>query len=123
MAISYRLEDESYKYTYGSHVKISTEEPKTLPRQICCKNDWVVTQLVLRSDQEMKVNIGHDPSLYPKGAISEIRVAVDIPHIPSSAIQTHLVGLIKDDDGQYKSDLLMDEKAIYVEAEKEQAVR
>lgn len=116
------LKDESYKYVYGSHVVIDQESSQPLPKQYCCKNDWAVAQLVLRADVDMQVNVSDEAAFYPKGGIDEIRVAVEVPGIHPSQVKAQLVGLIKDDDHQYKSDLLMDESYIFVETGKEQAI-
>ncbi len=109
MQLTYMLKDESYKYVYGSHVVIDQEPSQPLPKQYCCRNDWAVAQLVLRADVDMQVNVSHEAAFYPKGGIDEIRVAVDVPGIHPSQVKAQLVGLIRDDDHQYKSDLLMDE--------------
>lgn len=122
MELTYRLEDESYKYVYGSYMVPNKKQSPLFPKQYCCKNDWAVAQLILRADVAMQVNVSGEACFYPKGALDEIRVAVDVPGIDPSQINVQLVGLIKDDDHQYKSDLLMDEGNIFIEAEKEQAI-
>ncbi|GMQ64571.1 DUF4091 domain-containing protein [Vallitalea maricola] len=122
MNLEYMLKDETYKYIYGSLVEDKAYDQNEFKKQYCGKNDWVVAQLLLKSNEDMQICVNEDTTFYPKGTIEEVRVEVNVDGMSNENIQVHLVGLIQDDDSCYKSDLLLNQKNIIVEAGKEQAI-
>lgn len=123
MQIRCGLESEAFKYNYGKNTtwELPFDENKRL-KLTCAKNDWAAAQLLLYSEAEMMVCINDDPCFYERYPIDIVRVKVDIPGIKKEDIQLNLVGLIKDDDGLKKSDMLLKQPFIHVESRKLQAV-
>jgi len=123
MNIKCGLESQYYKYIHGCNNKydLPFDEEKEISLS-CGLNDWVAAQLLLYSDDEMMVCINSDNCFYERGAIDTVRVAVDVPKLDESTVKVHLVGLVEDDDRQLKSDILLEQKFIHVEANKVQPV-
>lgn len=118
-----KLERESFKYVYGMRTsKLDFFEEKLDINEVCGKNDWSGVQVLLESDKDMLIAINDDPRFYKKGAVDCYRLKVTVDGIPKENIKVQLVGLVKDDDHQFKADILLDEQSIFVEAGKVQCV-
>lgn len=123
MAIVCGLEHQAYKYVYGVYNRwFPPFDPDKKIELTCAKNDWAAVQLLLYSDDEMIVCTNEDPCFYEGGPIDIVRVDVQIEGIQKEDIDVRLVGLLEDDDRQYKADVLLDKSYIYVEPRKTQPV-
>lgn len=123
MNIRYGIENECFKYVYGirNPYGLPFDERKEISLT-CGRNDWAAVQLLLYSENEMLVCVNEDTCFYERGPIDIVRIKTEVPGLDSGAVNMKLVGLIEDDDRQLKSDLLLDQPFIYVEARKVQAV-
>lgn len=123
MAITCGLENQAYKYVYGVYNRwIPPFDPDKEMHITCGKNDWSAVQLLLYSEKDMMVCVNEDSCFYERGPIDIVRVMVDVPGIDRNDIDVKLIGLIKDDDRQEKSDVLLDTPFIYVQSRKVQPV-
>lgn len=123
MGLRCGMENEAFKYKYGRGVKwkLPFEEDKKLSIN-CARNDWAAAQLVLYSEEEMMVNVAACPCFYEKWPLDVYRVVVDAADMPEAKLLVNLVGLVQDDDGQYKSEVLLKQPYIHVEPRKAQPV-
>ncbi|NMA65198.1 MAG: DUF4091 domain-containing protein [Clostridiaceae bacterium] len=123
MSIICGLENENYKYVYGTinDYEIPFSEEKQLSLT-ACRNDWAAAQLLIYSENSMVVCINDDTYFHNTENVDIIRVKIDIPGIDRKNVQANLVGLVRDDDNQLKSDIILNQPYIYVEPRKVQAV-
>ncbi|MEG0847578.1 MAG: DUF4091 domain-containing protein [Niameybacter sp.] len=101
------LANEMYKYSYGNYnpwqVPFGEQEDIQL---VCGKNDRVATQLLLYSKEEMMVSLEASPAFYKVYPVPTVRVEVE-SCIKGLQVTTQLVELVRDDDGNYKSEVLL----------------
>ncbi|MGL4736079.1 MAG: DUF4091 domain-containing protein [Cellulosilyticaceae bacterium] len=117
------LANEMFKYHYGNF------NPWTVPfvqnehnQFTCAQNDSIVTQLLLYSQEELMVTLDHSPAFYEAYPVHTVRIEVDFDCIPASHVDTHLVELVRDDDGNYKSEVLLSQQRKYNERLKVQPI-
>lgn len=123
MSIICGLENETYKYVYGTinDYEIPFSKEKQLSITVC-RNDWAAVQLLIYSENSMVVCTNDDAYFHNNENVDIIRVKIDIPGIDKKNINANLVGLVKDDDNQLKSDIILNQPYIYVEPRKVQPV-
>ncbi|QJD86903.1 DUF4091 domain-containing protein [Cohnella herbarum] len=123
MNISLGLEHESYKHVHGALNKFTLpfDENKEISL-VCGRNDRAAVQLLIHSDREMLVCVNEDPAFYERGPIDIVRVNAEIPGLRASSVKATLIGLVEDDDRQLKSDILLRQPFIHVEAGRVQPV-
>lgn len=115
MKLSCGFVNENYKAQFGwNDYKVPFEENENYKIK-CCKNDYAASQLLLFSDEEMLVAVNEDNCFYKRGPVNTVRVEVDVEGINSENVKVHLVGYMQDDDGQQKTDVLLEKKSIHVE--------
>ena len=119
MNIRATFKHESYKHHYATHyVRIRDKEPYLdsifdvyEADMLCIKNDFVACQLLLWSDSGYSVTLGENTYFSAKSVADNLRVCVsgiDMDY------EFHHIGKVCDDDGSYKSDILLnDETAEY----------
>lgn len=113
------LENEMFRYSYGNINPWGVPFEERVRKKICCvKNDWAVTQLLLYSNQEMMVSIGKDPAFYEKGALDTVRAEVSWEEGLICESEVSFVELVKDDDGNDKSEVLLHTSKKYQEKRK-----
>lgn len=102
------LENEMYKYSYGNYNpwQVPFREKESM-RLICGRNDSAAAQLLLYSDEECMVTLDRAPALYEAYPIKTVRVEVDFETLKESEIEIAFVELVRDDDGNYKSEALL----------------
>lgn len=123
MAIVCGLENQAYKYVYGTYNRwFPPFDPDKKIEITCAKNDWAAVQLLIYSDDEMIVCTSEESCFYERGSIDIVRVDVEIPGVEKDDIDVRLVGLLEDDDREYKADVLLDSSYIHVEARQTQPV-
>lgn len=123
MQVTLGLERESYKYVYGVYQKFSApfDEHKEIS-VVCGKNDRAAVQLFVYSDEEMLVSVNGEACFHERGPIDILRVDVEVPGLKNGRIQANLIGLVEDDDRQWKSDMILQQPYAYVERRKVQPV-
>lgn len=120
MRLKATLVDETYKASYG--IDAYGEElifEDALDSVVSCRGDWAVLQLLLKSDEDIYLNVGRRPNFSPKGPIRNVRVECSVSNLP---VRVFPVGFVEDDDRVYKADLLLNDEVIFVEKGKIQPV-
>lgn len=102
------LENEMYKYSYGNYNpwQVPFREKESM-RLTCGRNDSTAAQLLLYSDEECMITLDGAPALYETYPIKTVRVEVDFETLKESEIEIAFVELVRDDDGNYKSEALL----------------
>ncbi|MFC5468524.1 DUF4091 domain-containing protein [Cohnella suwonensis] len=123
MNVAVGLEHESYKYVFGAYHKFSVpfDEQKEISL-ICARNDRAAVQLLVYADEEMLVSVNGETCFHERGPIDIVRVEVEVPGLKNGRIKASLIGLVEDDDRQWKSDMILQQPYVYVERRKAQPV-
>lgn len=107
--------DEGEKYIYGlENVKYRTMEKIELS---CGKNDWAAFGLLLENTDDMLICVDESNAFAPVGRVTAYRVEFKIEHINTDV---SLVGVVTDDDGVQKADILLNDSYAFVERGKGQ---
>lgn len=109
MNLQYGLTNEAFKYTRGGcYFDNDTADIYNVKNieLLVCKNDWAAFQVVLKSDEKMTVAAGSNTFFPIDGPEEIIRLNVHT-ELKGSTIQVQHIGLVQDDDGVYKSDMLL----------------
>lgn len=123
MKLQTAVVDETYKVVFGTNTEWTPPfEADSIYHPRCARNDWAAAQLLLFSDKEMMVTISDAPCFYKKYPIPVLRVKARCDTLPPQALRVNLVGLVKDDDGQWRADALLHEEEIHVEHHQAQPV-
>ncbi|MBW5447730.1 DUF4091 domain-containing protein [Cohnella sp. CFH 77786] len=123
MSIVAGLEHESYKYVFGVYQRFGVpfDEKKEISL-VCGRNDRAAVQLLLYSEEEMLVSVNGEACFHERGPIDIVRVEVEVPGLANGRIQANLIGLVEDDDRQWKSDMILQQPYVHVERRKVQPV-
>ncbi|MBM7564293.1 DUF4091 domain-containing protein [Paenibacillus sacheonensis] len=123
MKIVTGLEEESYKYAFGVYQRFEApfDEHKAISL-VCGRNDRAAWQLLLYSDEEMLVAVNGETCFYERGPITIVRVEAVLTGIGDGRIGASLIGLVEDDDRQWKSDMILPQPSAYVEKRKVQPI-
>lgn len=123
MTITLGLVEDSYKHVHGALNRFGPpfDENKELSI-VCGKNDRAAVQLLIYSERETLVCVNGDTAFYEKGPIDVVRVNVEVPGLEAGSAEARLIGLVEDDDRQLKSDMLLQQPFIHVEAGRVQPV-
>lgn len=115
MKLHTSIVSEDYKYMYGRRETeiVPFETDRTIRRTIG-KNDWSNVQLLLFSEEEMLVSVSGENVYHYSGDMDQIRLELDSGVQEGLKVQSHLIGLMKDDDTYYKSDVILNSSSIYV---------
>ncbi|MCX7842827.1 MAG: DUF4091 domain-containing protein [Clostridia bacterium] len=119
MKLEYALTNESYKHEFGSQFDFS----KKNIRLIAAKNDWAAFQILIASDSDITVSISKNTYFSPYGYNAiyakympplNLRLDVCLSTIIDAKIQVFPVGMVDDDDGISKSDILLNDETVFV---------
>jgi len=119
--VSCSLAKADYQYIFGTNVSFTCPFTRTeVIKLTSARRDAAQAQLLIFSEQDMMVSVNADPVFYEGGPIDIVRMEAAAPEGVISTIR--LLNLIKDDDGQYKSDVISNLPFIRVPARKVQQV-
>lgn len=117
------LVSEMYKYSFGNYnpwqVPFKERESMALT---CAQNDSVATQLLLYSYEECMITLDTAPAFYENYPVKTIRVEAAFEGLEDSQMETAFVELVRDDDGNYKSEALLAKQRKYNEKLKVQPI-
>jgi hypothetical protein len=116
------LQSMFYKYTWGSNQWFEGKD-KTMGKHldlVTCRRDSCAFQAVLWAEEDFLFTISPDPLFWKGGPLQIARLELDIP--PQLRPEVKMVGLIGDDDGTLKSDILLDQQHMFVEKRRIQQV-
>lgn len=112
--IRFYLREESFRYCWGdTHHNPIQGEAKEEIHAVCPRGGFAAFQAVAASDRPMLVCIGRSGGFSPYGQVDRVRIAVRGDDWIAQHVRMQLVGLVQDDDGTWKSDLLLNQDAIY----------
>ena len=127
MNLKMSLADESYKYKPGE--KICHDKPGI--SLVAARRDWVAFQVLMQGDECFTLSVGDNTVFSPrinnavgadKTKLHIFRLHVSINSLPSAEIRMYPVGLINDDDGIAKADILLHNETVFVGYEQVQPV-
>ncbi|MBS5800540.1 MAG: hypothetical protein KID02_12435, partial [Clostridiales bacterium] len=117
------LVSEMYKYSYGNYNpwEVPFKERESM-KLTCARNDSAAAQLLLYSEEEMMVTVDKAPALYETYPVKTVRVETSFEGLTDYEVTMNLVGLVRDDDGNYKSEVILREQRRFNEKLKVQPV-
>lgn len=117
------LVSETYKYSYGNYNpwEVPFKERESM-KLTCARNDSAAAQLLLYSEEEMMVTVDKAPALYETYPVKTVRVETSFEGLTGHEVTMNLVGLVRDDDGNYKSEVILGEQRRFNEKLKVQPV-
>lgn len=129
MRLYQTLTHEMYRYVYGNFNtwEVPFAEKKEY-RAVCGQNDSGICQILLYSEEEYMAALDGAPALFGAYPLPQVRVEVQNPTDSEGdterqlSVSVRLVGLVRDDDGNYKSEMLLHETKKRVEKRMVQAV-
>ncbi len=146
MKMQFGILEESYKYVAGqfdnendkeyicfceeedkdSEIKSAIKWGKDIFNKksiqlIAGKNDWVAFQVALKDNQSFTVNIGDNPNFSTYGDLTSYRISAN-SILSFGEISMKNIGLVEDDDGLYKSDILLSNEVVTVPSRRVQLI-
>lgn len=128
MNLKYKIASESFKYKFGETINFE----ESLNSFFSAKQDWVAFQLILQADEEISVSLGENPYFTPRISddrcfktmkpIKNIRISASLEGLSEASIKMNPIGLIDDDDGIYKADILLHNETVFVEYNRVQSI-
>ena len=105
------LVSEMYKDSYGNYNpwEVPFKERESM-KLTCARNDSAAAQLLLYSEEEMMVTVDKAPALYETYPVKTVRVETSFEGLTGHEVTMNLVGLVRDDDGNYKSEVILREQ-------------
>ncbi|UWE02384.1 DUF4091 domain-containing protein [Laceyella sacchari] len=104
-----------HKYVKGS---LTWEEVRqvTATKRLdlaCCRRDSVAFQVLMAADEAFLLTTSTDPLFWKGGPLTIVRLEIDTDAPVRTEVR--LIGLIEDDDGCLKSDVLLEQSTVFVE--------
>ncbi|HHV97498.1 MAG TPA: DUF4091 domain-containing protein [Clostridiaceae bacterium] len=118
MNFKFGLENESYKYSYNKEPRF---ENNCLTLS-AAKRDWAAFQVLIKGKEDFSLSVGNNAFFSHRGNITSLRIEVCVKGFSETSISMNHIGLIKDDDGVEKADLLLNQETVHVKAGKVQSV-
>lgn len=133
MTVYCTLTNDMYRYSYGNFnpwqvpfvpgEDVSGGASSRKEGSLCCgRNDWAAAQLLIYCEEDTMICLDGTPGLYEAGPVPALRVEVVFPDCPELTVSVSLVELVQDDDGNYKSEVLLRTRQKYQEKRKVQPV-
>ena len=127
MRLKVKMVEESYKYKQGETIDFNSTNISLLTG----KRDWAGFQILLQADQWYTLSTGENTVFSPRMFESMhghkthpciVRVKVSVNGLPEAEVKLWHIGLIEDDDGILKADVLLHDEAVFVEYGRIQSV-
>ncbi|WP_248929806.1 DUF4091 domain-containing protein [Paenibacillus hamazuiensis] len=123
--MSFGLQSMYYKYAWGVNFWNEAERDTEAKHRelVCCRGDSAAMQAVVGADSDFMLTVGTSALFWKGGPLPIVRV-----ELHSNALQEgiraeiKLIGLVEDDDGTRKADMLLDERHMFVEKRRLQQV-
>ncbi len=90
-------------------------------RVVTGKRGWVAFQIALKADEEFTVGISDNPHFSVYGELNHIRIEPRLEMKQANIIMNN-VGMIEDDDGTFKSDILLNNEVVKADKRRTQLV-
>lgn len=107
MSSFFTLTNEMYKYCYGNFnpfcVPFACVNQYSLT---CARNDRAACQLLIYSEEPLMLSLEESPAFYKCGPRKTLRVTTDFPGLSDCRISLAFLDPVRDDDGNYKSEIL-----------------
>ncbi|MFS0725805.1 DUF4091 domain-containing protein [Paenibacillus sp. 1P07SE] len=118
------LQPMFYKYSHGVNFWDQMEQDCTSRHLdlICCRGESAALQLVAGALSPFLLTVSGDALFWKGGPLPVVRVSVDWDGPCGIGPELRLIGLMADDDGRRKADLLLDESYVHVEPRRLQQV-
>lgn len=108
------LEHESFKLHLNGDFTSHNFIPKTRRLELAaCRNSSAAFQIVLQSDNTTAINLGNKAWFSEFEEVSNIR----LEHIGDLPLKFNHIGIIKDDNGEYFADILLNQQVVQVKAD------
>ncbi|RED75219.1 DUF4091 domain-containing protein [Cohnella phaseoli] len=117
------LQSMFYKYIWGLKAKrdqYATDTANKHMNLVCARRDSAAFQINVASEEEFVLTISESPLFWKEGAIKIARLELKLDAPIKTEIK--LIGLMEDDDGQLKAEVLLDDSYIHVEKKRLQQV-
>ncbi|TYA14721.1 DUF4091 domain-containing protein [Paenibacillus faecis] len=119
------LQSMYYKYIRGVNPWDQTARETSVKRMelVCCRGDSASLQVVAGAEEDFLLTVGTETLFWKGGPLPVVRIQVELDEA-AKALQpeVRLIGLVRDDDGGRKSDVLLDQSSIHVAARNLQQV-
>ncbi|GJM72781.1 hypothetical protein HMSSN036_49970 [Paenibacillus macerans] len=113
------LQSMYYKYIRGVNPWDQTARETVVKRMelVCCRGDSASLQVVAGAEEDFLLTVDTETLFWKGGPLPIVRVQVELDEA-AKALQpeVRLIGLVRDDDGGRKSDVLLDQSSIHVAA-------
>ncbi|SDS03101.1 protein of unknown function [Paenibacillaceae bacterium GAS479] len=121
MTIQCGLQSESFKLKEGvpnSFDRVMTgNDPlfaqKTI-RLATGRRDWAAFQVLLQAKEPHTLSVGRRPAFSPYGALPNYRLAFEMDDMDGLTYSMNPIGMVEDDDGIHKADILLHDEVIHV---------
>lgn len=111
-----------YKYSWGVNPRTQLWDHTEVKHVelVCLKRDSAAFQIVIGSEEDLLLTVSEDPLFWKGGPmpIARIELVTDAP----MEAEIKIIGLMEDDDRQYKSDPLLEDTSVKVEKNRLQPV-
>ncbi len=105
MNISSIIIDDAYKLNYDFN---QDRHLKPLTSLVCARNSSISFQVILQADQRYCINVGKTAWFSQKGSLLNLRQEI----ISSFTAKQFIEGMVEDDDGMRKADILLSQTVI-----------
>lgn len=118
------LQSMYYKYAWGMNYWDQSAKDTAVQHKelISCRGDSAAMQVVLGAEHDWLLTVTDEPLFWKGGPlkIARLKVVMDDAAAPEPKVQW--IGLVKDDDGAEKADVLHDSGSVFVQARRLQPV-
>jgi hypothetical protein len=120
--LEFGLQSMFFRYTRGTNAWTQGRELTAVKerRAVCCRRDSAALQAVVWSEEDFLLTVSEDPLFWKGGPLTVVRAELTME--PRIRAEMKLIELMEDDDRRWKSDLLTDRPALYVERRQVQQI-
>ncbi|UUZ90060.1 hypothetical protein LJK87_29180 [Paenibacillus sp. P25] len=125
MKVHFGLQSMYYKYAWGVNFWNQPEQDTAAKHRdlVSCRGDSAALQAVIGAEEDFLLTIGREALFWKGGPLPIARIELCSNAMEAGLrAEIKLVGLMEDDDGARRSDVLLDERHMFVEKRKLQQV-
>ncbi len=124
MSIRYCLADETYKSTFGNYTgnEDGFDSSKRSISLEAAKRDWAAFNVLIINNSAWTLSLTRAPVFSPEGQLENIRLEADVKGFDKHCISMSPVGYVEDDDRSLKTDIILNDETVHVQADRVQPV-
>ncbi|TDF92536.1 DUF4091 domain-containing protein [Paenibacillus piri] len=118
------LQSMYYKYAWGVNYWDQNDKDTSVKHMnmVSCRNDSAAMQVVVGADHDLLLTVSEEPLFWKGGPMQIARIKVRMNEADAPEASAQWIGLMKDDDGAEKADVLQDSHHVFVPRRKLQPV-